>query len=73
MRSSTLTFSLINRQAGVLCLASCLRPGWETQRSAELTSFELSEADRISSFTVTVRPVASLIALGARLSGSHDG
>jgi hypothetical protein len=38
MRSSTLTFSLINRQAGVLWLASCLRPGWETQRSAELTS-----------------------------------
>ncbi|HWE10353.1 MAG TPA: nuclear transport factor 2 family protein [Solirubrobacteraceae bacterium] len=42
------------------------RVGDATLRGVDL--LELDEADRISSFTVAVRPVTALMALGARMS-----
>jgi hypothetical protein len=43
------------------------RVGETTLRGVDL--IELDEDDRISRFTVAVRPVAALMALGARMSG----
>ena len=45
------------------------RVGDATLRGVDLV--ELNDADRISSFIVTVRPVGALMALGARMSGSQ--
>jgi len=44
------------------------RVGDSTLRGIDL--IELDEHDRISSFTVAVRPIAGLMALGARMPGS---
>lgn len=41
--------------------------GEETLRGVDL--LELNEHDRIGSFTVLARPMAALMALGARMSG----
>ena len=67
------THLLVERDGGPTPLYGLVfeaKVGDATLRGVDL--IELDEDDRISSFTVAVRPVGALMALGARMSASQE-